>query len=120
MRRPKLRGARAELAERLDEFAILRESRDTSDCRRRRIGCLARMALGDEDVAVWCDDNAGRLGQGLRRVAWHTRRADRQQHFAVWAELSHCVTLRFVFRVLFALAVVRASFIDHPDVAFPI
>ncbi len=78
------------------------------------------MALGDEDVAVGCDDDAGRLGQGLRRIPGHTGRADREQHLALRAELDHRVALRLFSRMLLALALVRTSCIDHPDVAFPI
>src|SRR4051794_28996103 len=78
------------------------------------------MALGNEDVAVGCDDNAGRLGQRLRRIPGDTSCADREQHFALWTELDHRVAFRFISSVLLALALVRASFIDHPHVAFPI
>src|SRR5262249_18197405 len=71
---------------RLDELAILRELHDAA------VG-VCHMTIGDEGVAVRRDDDVARTGKRLAGFLRDTGLAERQQQFAIRAELEDLTTL---------------------------
>src|SRR5262249_56318763 len=123
---------RAALAPALDLLPVLREPDDAIDGRA--------VADGDEDVAVWRDEDVVRLEAAVGRGC-AARLANRQQHLPVGAELEHLMPLGRAGRrggrrsvstrsalaprsALAAHAALRpwrvVLAVGHPDVALPV
>src|SRR5207249_10396707 len=67
VRRTEFAGRGAELAPRLDEFAVLRELRDSCDGVRRGVRVLPAVSFGDEDVTVRRRHDVVGFGERLGR-----------------------------------------------------
>ena len=89
MRRTEFAGRGAELAPRLDEFAVLRELRDSCDGVRRGVRVLPAVSFGDEDVAVRRRHDVVGFGERLGRIPGDAGLANRHQHLTLGAELDH-------------------------------
>src|SRR5580700_1659500 len=86
MRRAELAFARALAPPGLDEFPVLVELHDS--CIR-----VSAMPVGDEDVAVGCDDDGGRRIEGIGGLARHAGLAERHQNLSIRTELENLMPL---------------------------
>jgi len=118
VRRFELARPRSLLAPRFDELPILREFHDAGVR-------VAAMTVGDEDIAVGCDEDVRRLIEGIRTVAGDSCLAKRHQDFSLGTELENLVTLgalsRSISHPYVSLSVdvdsVRAD--EHPSAKTP-
>src|SRR2546426_2483063 len=109
VRRIELAWGVALLAPRFNELAILRELQNT--CVR-----IPAMAVRDKDIAIWCDQDGGRLIERVGTITGDSCLAERHQDLAVRAELENLVTLSVSPGIL----PVGSFSVRHPDVSFPV
>jgi hypothetical protein len=87
---------------------------------RRLVEALARVRLGDEDVAVRRGDDIVRFGQVVRRIAGHAWRTEPHQHLALGAELVDRVPFPLRVGKFLELRGGGGARVGHPDVAFAV
>src|SRR5262245_10823035 len=110
--------AGAKPPERADEFAILREARDAPDSPCGRVGLLARMPFGDEEISVrGHNDAAGLVERAVLRIASDAGPAKRHEDVPVGVELGDGVADGARVRILETLALIHGTHVDNPYVA---
>src|SRR5260370_794752 len=87
-------------------IGIRNESRHLADLEEAVVG-VAAMTVGNENVAIGCDQRRGRRVEFVRTAARNAALAEGQQQLAVGAELEDLVALA-----------VLAEPVRHPDVSF--